>query len=148
MAEQFMTLSDFRGTPSPMNRMLRLRALARAQAKRRNTPGVVAWDRDRLLIDQQSFSLADLQSMVKGLCETVRVQLLRDVLLLDLDNADDVRPGTTALPELCMDKLVDQPAELAAGWSFLKHPQNQLERWQDWLLDRVIEEAPLRQRFI
>jgi len=148
MAERFMTLSDFKGMPSPMNRMLRLRTLARTQAGRRNAPGIVSWDRDRLLIDKQSFSLADLRSMVKGLCETARIQLLRDVLLLDLDDTDCVRPGTTGLPELSLDKLVDQPAELATGWSFLKHPRNQLDRWQDWLLDRVVEEAPLRERFI
>ncbi|UPX19135.1 uncharacterized protein EKO05_0009407 [Ascochyta rabiei] len=82
MSERFMTLSDFKGTPSPMNRMLRLRTLARTQAKQRNTPGIVSWDGDRLLIDKQSFSLADLRSMVKGLCETVRLQLFKDVLLL------------------------------------------------------------------
>ncbi|KAL7780627.1 hypothetical protein CFE70_010652 [Pyrenophora teres f. teres 0-1] len=31
---------------------------------------------------------------------------------------------------------------------FLKHPDNHLDGWQDWLLDRVLEEAPLRERFI
>lgn len=148
MAERFLTLSDFQGKPSPMNRMLRLRTLARAQAKRRNTPGTVAWDGDRLLVDKQSFLLADLRSTVKGLYETARLQLLRDVLLLDLDETDQVRPGTTTLPALSMDKLVDQPAELATGWSFLKHPDNKLDTWQDWLLDRVLGEAPLRERFI
>ncbi|KAE8822995.1 hypothetical protein HRS9122_10470 [Pyrenophora teres f. teres] len=148
MADRFMTLSDFKGTPSPMNRMLRLRTLARSQSRRRNTPGIVSWDRDRLLVDKQSFSLADLRSMVKGLYETARWQLFKDVLLLDLDERDCVRPGTTTLPEVSVDQLVDQPAELATGWSFLKHPDNHLDGWQDWLLDRVLEEAPLRERFI
>jgi superfamily II DNA helicase RecQ len=148
MAERFMTLSDFQGKPSPMNRMLRLRTLARTQAKRRNTPGTVSWDGDRLLVDKQSFSLADLRSMVKGLCETVRLQLLKDVLLLDVDETGEVRPGTTPLPELSMDQLVDQPAELATGWSFLKHPDNKLDDWEDWLLDRVSEEPALKERFI
>ncbi|CAA9967161.1 ATP-dependent DNA helicase Q1 [Pyrenophora teres f. maculata] len=105
-------------------------------------------DRDRLLVDKQSFSLADLRSMVKGLYETARWQLFKDVLLLDLDERDCVRPGTTTLPEVSVDQLVDQPAELATGWSFLKHPDNHLDGWQDWLLDRVLEEAPLRERFI
>ncbi|KAE8822992.1 hypothetical protein HRS9122_10467 [Pyrenophora teres f. teres] len=115
MADRFMTLSDFKGTPSPMNRMLRLRTLARSQSRRRNTPGIVSWDRDRLLVDKQSFSLADLRSMVKGLYETARWQLFKDVLLLDLDERDCVRPGTTTLPEVSVDQLVDQPAELATG---------------------------------
>ncbi|KAF1933795.1 uncharacterized protein M421DRAFT_88925 [Didymella exigua CBS 183.55] len=85
MLEQFMTLSNFKGTPSPINQMLCLRTLARAQARQRNTPSIVLWDRDQLLIDKQSFSLANLQLMVKGLCKTVRLQLFKDVLLLDLD---------------------------------------------------------------
>ncbi|KAF3029137.1 hypothetical protein E8E11_000090 [Didymella keratinophila] len=115
MAERFLTLCDYKGAPSPMNRMLRLRTLARTEAKKHNTSGIVAWDRDRLLVDKQSFTLADLRSIIKGLCETVRLQLLKDVLLLDLDERDCVRAGTTALPELAMDKLVNQPAKLATG---------------------------------
>lgn len=86
--------------------------------------------------------------MIKGLCESVPLQLLKDVLLLDLDERDRVRPGTTALPELFMDKLVDQPAELATGWSFLKHPSNNLNGWRTWLLDRMLTEAPLRDTFV
>jgi superfamily II DNA helicase RecQ len=148
MAERFLTLCDYQGAPSPMNRILRLRTLARTEAKKHNTSGIVAWDRDRLLVDKQSFTLADLRSMIKGLCETVRLQLLKDVLLLDLDERDRVRAGTTALPELAMDKLVDQPAELATGWSFLKHPSNKLGHWPEWLLNRVLTEASLRDRFI
>jgi hypothetical protein len=148
MAERFMTLSDYKGTPSPMNRMLRLRTLARKLAGQRNTPGMVAWDGDRVLVDKQSFTLTDLRSMVKGLCETVRLQLLKDVLLLEMEETDNVRPGTTMLPALSIDTLVDQPAELATGWSFLKHPDNKLDLWQDWLLDRVSEEPALRERFI
>jgi hypothetical protein len=143
MSERFLTLCDYRGTLSPMNRMLRLRTLARTEAKKHNTPGIVAWDRDCLLVDKQSFTLVDLRSMVKGLCETVRLQLLKDVLLLDLDERDRVRPGTTPLPELVIDKLVDQPAELATGWSFLNHPSNDLHGWRTWLLDRVLAERSL-----
>lgn len=52
MSERFLTLCDYRGTPSPMNRMLRLCTLARTEAKKHNTPGIVAWDRDRLLVDK------------------------------------------------------------------------------------------------
>lgn len=148
MTRRFMTLTEFDGEPSPMNRMLHMRTYAYARAKGRTTAGRVAWDRDRLLIDQQSFTLADLQSMAKGLCETVRLQLLRDVLLLDIDEKGDVRPGTTPLPDMTLDKLTDQPAEMANGWSFLKHPSNQLDRWHDWLFNRVLTETRLRERFV
>jgi len=45
--------------------------------------------------------------MAKGLYETARLQLLRDILLLDVDETGNVRPGITPLPELSLDKLVD-----------------------------------------
>jgi hypothetical protein len=59
------------------------------------------------------------------------MQLLKDVLLLDLDKRDSVRLGTTLLPELSIDKLLNTLAELAVGWSFLKYPSNRLEGWLD-----------------
>jgi len=148
MARRFMTLTEFDGMPSPLNRMLHMRTYAYAKAKDTMAAGRVSWDRDRLLIDKQSFTLADLQSMAKGLYEAVRLQLLRDILLLDVDGTGDVRSGTTSLPELSLDKLVDQPAEMAKGWSFLKHPENKLDGWTDWLFNRVLTEARLRERFI
>jgi superfamily II DNA helicase RecQ len=147
MAERFMQLSSFQGTVTPMNRMLRLRTLARTLAKQRNTSGLVAWDRDRILIDRQSFTLVDLQGMIKGLYETVRQRLLTDVLLLDMTEDGRVRPGSAALPPLSMELLVDQPAELSAGFSFLKHPDNHFDAWHDWLLRRVMLEPALKRRF-
>jgi hypothetical protein len=62
--------------------------------------------------------------MIQGLLETVRLQLLTDVLLLNVDPRGNVRAGTTALPPLALDELMDQPAEAGAGYSFLKHPAN------------------------
>jgi hypothetical protein len=52
---------------------------------------------------------------VKGLYETARIQLLKDVLLLELDARDQVQPGTTMLLELNLDRLVDQPADMSTG---------------------------------
>jgi len=148
MAERFLMLSDFQHGPTPMNRLLRLRALARAESSRRNADGVLSWSGERLLIDQQSFTLDDLRLTVKGLYETARVQLLKDVLLLDLDAREQVRPGTTPLPALCLDTLVDQPAEMATGYNFLHHPDNHLDAWNTWLLYRVAEEPALQARFL
>lgn len=148
MCMRFVMLSDYNNSATPMNRLLRLRALARSESRRRNADGVLSWSGDRLLINQQSFTLDDLRSTVKGLYETARLQLLRDVLLLDLDARDQVRPGTTGLPEVELDKLVDQPAEMSTGYSFLCHPDNGMELWQTWLLYRVAEEPALRERFV
>jgi hypothetical protein len=130
-----------------MNRMLRLRTLARSLAKQRNTSGLVAWDGDKILIERQSFTLLELQSMIKGLYEMTRLRLWTDVLLLDVGQSGDVRAGCTALPKLSMERLVDQPAELSAGFSFLKHLDNHFDAWHDWLLRRVMSEPALTRRF-
>lgn len=146
-AERFMQLSGNGGIVSPMNRMLRLRTLAISFARSRNASGMISWDGDKLLVERQSFTLIDLQCMMQGLYETTRLRLLCDVLLLDVDAGGRIRPSTTALPPLDLDRLVDQPSEAAAGFSFLKHPENLFIQWQDWLLRRVVQEPCLQQRF-
>jgi hypothetical protein len=40
------------------------------------------------------------------------------------------------------------PAEMSAGYSFLNHPENNMESWEAWLLYRIVEEPALRDRFI
>jgi len=143
-ANRYMRLTGFQEFVSPMNRMLRLRTLAVTFARQRNASGMVSWDGDKLLVDQQSFTMLDLQSMMHGLLETVRTRLLAGVLLL---NGHGAGSGSAALPELRLGELVDQPAEVAAGYSFLKHPDNPFGPWRDWLLRRVVEEPALRRRF-
>jgi hypothetical protein len=100
------------------------------------------------LINQQSFSLDDLQSTMKGLYETARMQLLKDILLLELDTRDQIQPSMTMLPELNLNRLADQLADMSTGYSFLRHPNNNMESWQTWLLFRVVEEPALQERFI
>jgi hypothetical protein len=47
------------------------------------------------------------------------------------------------LPELSLDRVVDQPAEMSTGYSFLNHPNNNIESWETWLLYRVVVELAL-----
>jgi hypothetical protein len=77
-----------------------------------------------LLVNQQAFTIVDLRFIIQGLLKTVRLQLLTDVLLLNVDPHSNVRAGTTALPPLALNKLIDQLAEAGASYSFLKHPAN------------------------
>ncbi|KAI1663136.1 DEAD/DEAH box helicase [Pyrenophora tritici-repentis] len=144
MAEKFMRLSDARGGVTPMDRLLRLRTLARKLANDRNTSGVVAWDGDKILVDRQSFTVADLQGMIKGLLETARKQLFVHVLLLTMDDTGRLRSAGAPLPPLDMMSLVDQPSEQSRHFSFLQHPDNPFGDWRDWLLHRVLHEPALR----
>jgi hypothetical protein len=130
ISTQFIVLSDYSHTATPINQLLQLQALARSESRRRNADGVLSWSSNQLLINQQSFSLDDLRSTVKGLYKTARMQLLKDVLLLEMDAQDQIQPSTTMLPELNLDQLVDQPADMSTGYSFLRHPDNNIELWQ------------------
>lgn len=68
-----------------MDRVLHMRTYGFSIRYGTNGEGRVAWDGDKILIEKQTFTLVDLQSMVKGLYETVRLQLLQELLLLDVD---------------------------------------------------------------
>ncbi|KAH7084595.1 hypothetical protein FB567DRAFT_445985, partial [Paraphoma chrysanthemicola] len=71
IATRFIILLDFNNSATPMNCMLCLRVLVRAESRRHNT--------------DSSFSLDNLRLIVKSLYKIVRLQLLKDILLLDLD---------------------------------------------------------------
>jgi len=85
MVHRFMTLTRYDGEPTPMNRILRLRTYGFRIRFDTTAEGKVSWDGDKLLIDKISFTMADLRSMVQGLYETVRIQLWKGLLLLDVD---------------------------------------------------------------
>ena len=85
MVHRFMTLTMYGGVPTPMDRVLHMRTYGFSIRYGTNGEGRVAWDGDKILIEKQTFTLVDLQSMVKGLYETVRLQLLQELLLLDVD---------------------------------------------------------------
>jgi hypothetical protein len=53
------------------------------------------------------FTIVDLRSIIQSLLKTVRLQLLIDVLLLNINPCSNVRAGITALPLLALNKLID-----------------------------------------
>jgi hypothetical protein len=60
IAERFITLSTYKNALTPINRMLRLRTLAQTEGIKHNIASIIAWDRDCLLINKQSFTLNNL----------------------------------------------------------------------------------------
>lgn len=59
--------------------------------------------------------MSQLRRMVHGLVNQLWTRLLRDVLLLDVDDMGKVRPGSTPLPPLDLGKLFDNPGETQDG---------------------------------
>jgi hypothetical protein len=60
-----------------------------------------------LLVDQQAFTIVDLRSIIQGLLKTMRLQLLTDVLLLNINPYSNIRARTTTLPPLTLNELID-----------------------------------------
>ena len=150
MADRFMTLTSYRGTPYPIDWVLRLRTYGRRIASDTNAEGVVQWVGDTLLFGHTQFSMSGLRSMIHGLLETTRQELQRDLLLLDVDTHGQLLDGATPLPAIMWDELVDNPAERKAGWNFIQDKRNTFGgvNGQTWLSNRVVVEKRLREAFV
>ncbi|KAK5189256.1 hypothetical protein LTR47_011254 [Exophiala xenobiotica] len=93
--------------------------------------------------------MRQLRCTIHGLVYTTREQLLRDLLLLQLDPHGHVREGTTGLPPLDFSSLVDNPSQIQEGFSFLRDARNQFSvKGETWLFHRVFSEVRLRQKWV
>jgi hypothetical protein len=98
MADGFMTLTRYGGKPTPIDWLLRLRTYGIKVRFNTNADGVVEWVGDTLLYGHIKFTMAALRSMIHGLVETTRVELRKELLLLDVDEEGQTMDGVTQLP--------------------------------------------------
>jgi superfamily II DNA helicase RecQ len=148
--KDFMTLPEYGGKPTPMDWVLRLRAYSKGITKVTNSVGHVQWVGNTILYGYVRYSMPQLRSMMHGLVELARMELRRDLLLLEMDSAGNIIPGATLLPAVEWDKIVDNPAELRAGWNFLQDPRNTFGGVDGagWLSRRVVNERKLYKAFL
>lgn len=162
MVHGFMTLTTYGGKPTPMNWVLMLRTYGLKVHYGTTADGVVDWVDDTLLYGHISFSMPDLRAMIHGLVHTTRVRLLRDLLLLNVNSEgveveiDDVgnerameRPQ---LPQVKMEELMDNAAEMRVGWSFVEDGRNTEAfggvNGKDWINSRIVRVPALREEFV
>jgi superfamily II DNA or RNA helicase len=150
MVARFMTLAAFGGAPTPIDWMLRLRAYGKKIRGDTNAAGVVQWVGDTIMHGYVQYSMPQLRSMIHSLVDTARLELYRELLLLDVDGYGQLADNATPLPAVEWDKIVDNPGELRAGWSFLQDPRNTFGgvKGDCWLSQRIIEEKRLREAFV
>lgn len=148
--KDFMTLTDYGGKPTPMDWVLRLRAYGKGANQGTNSAGHVLWVGDEILYGYVRYTMPQLRSMIHGLVQATRMELRRELLLLELDDAGDAVEGATLLPTVAWDKMVDNPAELRAGWNFLQDARNTFSGVDGagWLAKRVGNEKKLRRAFV
>ncbi|PVH90690.1 hypothetical protein DM02DRAFT_485853, partial [Periconia macrospinosa] len=152
MANRFMTLTSYNGQPTPMDAILRLKAYGMKIRFNTSAEGVIDWVDDTLLYGHIRFSMPQLRSMIHGAIASARQHLLKELMLLQVNDEGEVVPGTTALPAIYWDRLVDNPAEPKMGWSFMEDVRNaeatDVPRPPVWLEQRIQQERALRTAFI
>ncbi len=150
MADRFIGLTSHGCRLSPMDWVLRLRTYGQKIRYDTAEDGAVDWVGDRVLLGHTSFTMAHLRSMVHGLVHVARALLHAELLLLEVDQGEELtQSAREVLPEIQWDGLVDNPAELSAGWNLFKDARNSLKvDRQAWLYTRVLEEQGLRGAFV
>ena len=85
--------------------------------------------------------------MIQSVVARTRMELLRDLIMILLDDVGDIDEGQ--VPRIDWSALRDNMAETAVGWSFLDDIRNRFSvdgRW--WLFNRMFTEPRLKRRFI
>ena len=149
MVHRFMTLTGYGSEPNPMNRVLHMRTYGYKIRMTTAAEGMVMWQDEKICIGQIHFTMNELRSMVHGLCESTRLNLIGKALLLDVNEWGNVTEGRTQLPELNLNMLHDNPVEIIEGWSFLKDTRSTFSVCgEKWIFHRILSEPVLRAAFI
>lgn len=148
MTDRYLVLSSQH--PTPIGYVLRLRTYGKGIAQGTYTAGKMQWRDETLHHGYVQFSMTGLRSMVHGLVEEARITLWQDLLLLSLGPDQQPTGQPVPLPLIPWAALVDDPAEMKAGWSFLQDSRNTFDGvdGKTWLSSRVPREPPLRTRFV
>ena len=91
-------MTRYGGNPSPIDWLLRLRTYGIKTRFNTNADGVIQWVGDILSYSYIKFSMAGLRSMIHGLVETTRMELRKELLLLDVNEDGQVANRATNLP--------------------------------------------------
>lgn len=139
LVQRFMTLREFGGRISPMDRILRTRTYGLKIRMTTKAGGTVAWEGNNVLVNKVRFGMDDIRSVVHGLFDTVRGRL-KDLLFVD---------DTHQLPTVDIKSLADNAAEMSEDWNFLQDGRNQWSvNGERWMWDRMFVEERLERRFI
>ena len=151
MCYQFMSLTDYNRYPTLIDTILRLRAFEFKIQYTINAEGVINQVGDTLLYGRIQFSMGQLRTMVHRMIASTRQDMLKKLLLLQLDSEGEIMLETTPCPVIYQEKLVNNMVVQQARWSFIEDPRNQkgmsVEDLKRWLLSCVQQEKRLRHKF-
>jgi superfamily II DNA helicase RecQ len=140
LTERFMTLREFGGRISPMDRILRTRTYGLKIRMTTKASGTVAWEGDRVLVNKIRFGIDDIRTVVHGLFEDVSQRFKNELMLADEDQV---------IPQLDISSLADNAAELSEGWSFLHDSRNEFPiDGERWMWRRMFAEEKIQQKLL
>jgi hypothetical protein len=146
--QRFMIIISYDGNLSLMDSILRLRSYGMAIAVNTNAKRMINWHKNELLYDYVQFNMALLRTMVHEIMYAARMQLLRKMLLLDVNDEGQGAAEATAIPFIRWNRLMNNVGERRTGWHFVNDPRNQKAfGYVDegiWLAKRVHQKARLR----
>jgi hypothetical protein len=114
IVKRFMTIWDFGGRITPMDRLLHQRTYGMRIRYTTKAEGTVSWNGNQVLINDKKFDIDGICTVVHGLVEAVKERLHVELMFADEDTVPAVDIGS----------LVDNPAETSKGWSFLNDTRN------------------------
>ncbi|KAK1092972.1 hypothetical protein LTR48_003290 [Friedmanniomyces endolithicus] len=148
MVDRVMTLTQFHGHPTPLDRIYHHKTYGMKIRYTTQGEGRVSWIGERMLINNISFSMDEIRTVVHGLNDTVQQRLVRDLLWMTPgESADTWKPPGMPAFELAM--LFDNHAEMSEGWSFI---QDRRHSWAvdgaEWMWQRIFDHESIQKRLI
>jgi superfamily II DNA helicase RecQ len=150
MCRKFMMLMDENGKPTPMDWMFEARTYGLHIRYDTTADGNIQWKGDTMSVGDIDCNMEQIRSMVLGLVSRARRRLFTQLLKLRVDAYDQIQGKP--LPHIEWERLRDNPAEEAIGWSFLKDIRNKFTvdgiEGSKWLAKRVIDEEALQKEMM
>ena len=145
-----MMLMSYRSKLSLVDLLLQLHTYSIKIQFNTNIDRVIQQVRDILLYSYMRFSIADLQCIIYRLVKIARIELQKDLLLLDIDKDGRVARGVVDQLVIKQDKLEDNLVEIKLGQNLFKDKRNNFRgvKGAKQLSKQVVEEKRLREAFI
>lgn len=129
-----------RGSLSPMQWMLDLRAYGMSIAFNTTTQGAIDWVGDEIVYKNIRFTMNQLREMIRSTIEIATYQLFHDLMFINDEKNIPIIPWTS---------LRDDPTNLERQWNFTNSENN---HWpvngKTWLQDRIQSDAAVQSEFV
>lgn len=131
-----------RGSHSPIEHILDLRAYGLKIARESTSIGHIDWDRETIFYSGISFSMSNFRGFIHGLVHSTRTILYDKILFKSINRSRDI-------PLIPWETIHENPLDNSPYSNFLNNPQSDLtiSRPQNWLFDRIYLNKDLLRRF-